>query len=307
MSKTIAICAGHGGSDSGARGIGGVLEKDLNLRVTLRLRDLLQAAGHKVIMARTTDVNAQEARFAQNIIGKCDISVAVHFNAWTDNTAHGHEIGHNRLHNIHESQRLCRFMKAQVLKRHQGLRDRGGKAYNFAMSNTRTVNAYCEGLFITGTRDQPFFNPESQLMVFAEAYFAGIQEYFGLPVTLPANPVPTPARTIGDALEILKKLAGLPNTAPSNSSMGDVLDILKELAGIGSGTNPASVALKDGDIVEIIGEYASSATATTAPNTKGKGLTRRILRTHIGTNFPFQVGDNTGTLGFFKATSLRKV
>jgi hypothetical protein len=37
-----------------------------------------------------------------------------------------------------------------------------------------------EGLFITGTKDHQYFNPESQLMLFAEAYFAGIQEYFGL-------------------------------------------------------------------------------------------------------------------------------
>jgi N-acetylmuramoyl-L-alanine amidase len=199
MSKTIAICAGHGGNDSGAVGIGGVKEKDLNLKVALRLRELLQSAGHKVIMARTTDVNAGEAQFAKDIVGKCDISIAVHFNAWSDNTAHGHEIGHNRVHNIAASQKLCNLMKAQVLKRHQGLRDRGGKPYNFAMCNTSTVNAYCEGLFITGSKDQEYFNPESQLMKFAEAYFAGIQEYFGLSATVPATPTapvtpaPTPA------------------------------------------------------------------------------------------------------------------
>ena len=98
-------------------------------------------------------------------------------------------IGHNRVHNIAASQKLCNLMKAQVLKRHSGLRDRGGKPYNFAMCNTATINAYCEGLFITGQRDQEFFNPESQLMKFAEAYFAGIQEYFGLSATVPTTPV----------------------------------------------------------------------------------------------------------------------
>lgn len=53
---TIILDAGHGGEDSGAVGIDGVLEKDLNLSLTLRLRDLLTFEGWKVILTRSSDV-----------------------------------------------------------------------------------------------------------------------------------------------------------------------------------------------------------------------------------------------------------
>ncbi|MGM9647812.1 MAG: N-acetylmuramoyl-L-alanine amidase [Eubacteriales bacterium] len=51
----IILDAGHGGEDSGAVGVDGVLEKDLNLSVTLRLRDLLIFEGWQVILTREDD------------------------------------------------------------------------------------------------------------------------------------------------------------------------------------------------------------------------------------------------------------
>ena len=52
---TVILDAGHGGEDGGAVGVNRVLEKDLNLAVTLRLADLLRAAGVPVILTRTED------------------------------------------------------------------------------------------------------------------------------------------------------------------------------------------------------------------------------------------------------------
>ena len=53
--KVIAIDAGHGGPDGGAVSDSGVVEKDVNLAVTLYLRDYLQQAGALVVMTRETD------------------------------------------------------------------------------------------------------------------------------------------------------------------------------------------------------------------------------------------------------------
>lgn len=52
---TIILDAGHGGEDSGAVGVDGVLEKDLNLSLTMRLRDLLVFEGWNVILTRADD------------------------------------------------------------------------------------------------------------------------------------------------------------------------------------------------------------------------------------------------------------
>ena len=53
---TIVIDPGHGGFDRG--GIPGqrVLEKNMNLDVALRLKPILEKAGYKVIMTRSTDI-----------------------------------------------------------------------------------------------------------------------------------------------------------------------------------------------------------------------------------------------------------
>ncbi|MBP3666342.1 MAG: N-acetylmuramoyl-L-alanine amidase [Clostridia bacterium] len=52
----VVIDAGHGGEDGGASSAVGLLEKDLNLSVSLALRDLFEAAGIPVVMTRTEDM-----------------------------------------------------------------------------------------------------------------------------------------------------------------------------------------------------------------------------------------------------------
>lgn len=53
---TVILDAGHGGEDGGATGIDGASEKELNLAVTLKLRDLLSACGYRVLLTRDTDI-----------------------------------------------------------------------------------------------------------------------------------------------------------------------------------------------------------------------------------------------------------
>ena len=53
---TIVLDAGHGGEDGGASSASGVLEKDINLAITMTLRDLFVANGVRVILTRSEDV-----------------------------------------------------------------------------------------------------------------------------------------------------------------------------------------------------------------------------------------------------------
>lgn len=54
--KTIVLDAGHGGEDGGAVSASGLVEKEVNLRLTLLIRDLLVANGTEVILTRDNDV-----------------------------------------------------------------------------------------------------------------------------------------------------------------------------------------------------------------------------------------------------------
>lgn len=55
LSETYVLDAGHGGRDGGAVSVEGIPEKDLNLAITMVLRDFLLFCGADVIMTREND------------------------------------------------------------------------------------------------------------------------------------------------------------------------------------------------------------------------------------------------------------
>ncbi len=54
--SAVIMDPGHGGEDGGAVGAEGTVEKDLNLSIALKLRDLLELQGFTVYMTREEDV-----------------------------------------------------------------------------------------------------------------------------------------------------------------------------------------------------------------------------------------------------------
>lgn len=58
--KTVIIDPGHGGADGGAVSADGTVEKGINLDISLKLRDFLEAYGYRVIMTRDTDISIHD-------------------------------------------------------------------------------------------------------------------------------------------------------------------------------------------------------------------------------------------------------
>ncbi len=89
----IVIDPGHGGRDPGAVGKKGTREKDLNLGVCLRLKQMLEKElGIKVLMTRSDDrfvSLADRTQFAND--NKADLFVSLHTNASTSRAARGLE------------------------------------------------------------------------------------------------------------------------------------------------------------------------------------------------------------------------
>lgn len=77
--------------------------------------------------------------------------------------------------------------------------------------------------------------------------------------------------------------------------------------GVGKSTPvaPAAPVLRKGDKVKIVGT-GNGNSAGTANTAYGIGWTRVILRIWEGRAYPYQVGDGTGTTGFYKASALEK-
>ncbi|MEZ5276611.1 MAG: N-acetylmuramoyl-L-alanine amidase [Opitutaceae bacterium] len=84
--RTIAVDAGHGGTDSGTKNAAlGLQEKDLTLDVARRLEAALRHRGFAVIMTRTDDSYVPLKERPQRANG-ADLFLSIHFNA-TGNAA----------------------------------------------------------------------------------------------------------------------------------------------------------------------------------------------------------------------------
>jgi N-acetylmuramoyl-L-alanine amidase len=80
--KTIVIDPGHGGSDSGAIGPNGIMEKDINLAIAKQLTGLLsRKPGLNVILTRTEDIfiSLQERTAIANR-NSADLFISIHAN-----------------------------------------------------------------------------------------------------------------------------------------------------------------------------------------------------------------------------------
>lgn len=102
---TIVLDPGHGGADGGAVGIGGVLEKDLNLDIALMLRDMLVFKGYNVVMTRVDDSmyydeNSSLSKKAQDTFRRVDITkqyencifVSIHMNKFASERYSGLQV-----------------------------------------------------------------------------------------------------------------------------------------------------------------------------------------------------------------------
>jgi N-acetylmuramoyl-L-alanine amidase len=93
---TIMIDPGHGGRDPGAHGQRGTEEKDITLKVGLKLRDLLRKDPNvRVLMTRERDVFVDledRARFANS--NEADLFLSIHVNSHPQRSVRGIEIYH---------------------------------------------------------------------------------------------------------------------------------------------------------------------------------------------------------------------
>lgn len=103
-SPLILVDAGHGGSDPGMIGVGGLEEKGINLSISLLLRDTLEKSGYSVIMTREEDKGLYDSsaanKKAQDMQRRIAmirehmpvLSVSIHQNSYHDAGVHGPQV-----------------------------------------------------------------------------------------------------------------------------------------------------------------------------------------------------------------------
>lgn len=104
--ETVVIDAGHGGEDGGAVGIGDVLEKDLNLKISRKLKCIMMLLGVDAVMTRDDDVSlsgnedklrerkVSDMRARVNTVNNISSAtlVSIHQNSFGDSSCSGAQV-----------------------------------------------------------------------------------------------------------------------------------------------------------------------------------------------------------------------
>ncbi|ELC8454266.1 MAG: N-acetylmuramoyl-L-alanine amidase CwlD [Clostridium perfringens] len=104
--KVIVIDPGHGGIDGGAKSENGVIEKDINLSISLKTKAALESKGYKVIMTRSEDVGlyTEGKKVREKKIedlgnrvkikkeNKCDAFISIHQNMFPQKNCKGAQV-----------------------------------------------------------------------------------------------------------------------------------------------------------------------------------------------------------------------
>jgi len=171
----IGVDAGHGGTNKGAFGISGIMEKDMTLLVAKELQQALEAEGATVIMTRTKDTTYDNHdRYTFFKEKNPDLLVSIHLNSSADpirikgvSTYYKH-IGYRS---------FTQSILTQMLD--MGLGEFGNVGnFNFILNGfTEFPNVLVETLFISHPEDETNILNADYRKQMAEKIVAGIKDW----------------------------------------------------------------------------------------------------------------------------------
>lgn len=175
-SRVMIIDAGHGGSDPGAIA-NGLVEKEVNLDVALRVEKLLKAKGITVLMIRTTDVfYSLDYRAEYGVKNGADAFVSIHANAYTAETSGSETFFSASVAN--DSKQLATFIQNRLYKT-MDHKNRGVKEAPYRVLAANPLAAALVELgFLTNTEDATKLATSTYREKSAVAIADGIEEYY---------------------------------------------------------------------------------------------------------------------------------
>lgn len=189
----VILDAGHGGIDSGCVSINGAEEKDINLSIMLKLRQMLNCAGFDTVVTRDTDksihdigitgLGKQKKSDMENrlkIINSTEnaVFVSIHQNQFTDSKYYGAQMFYPE--GSADSERLASILQRSFASRLQPENEReikpvGDEIYLLHFAKCPAVMAECG--FLSNQAEADKLESEEYQSQVAFAIFAGICEY----------------------------------------------------------------------------------------------------------------------------------
>lgn len=149
---TIAVDAGHGGTNNGAVGATGTYEKEITLAVSLKLQKALEKEGAKVIMTRNREMfvdNKERILFYRDSVP--DLLLSIHLNSSLDPFSVG---GTSTYYRYIGFKPLSLLIYNRLLE--LGLKEYGNTgSFNFMLNSpTEYPNALIETLFLSNLEEE---------------------------------------------------------------------------------------------------------------------------------------------------------
>lgn len=184
--KKITLDAGHGGSDPGAIGASGTREKDVTLKITEKVQELLKKKGAKVSMTRTgdKDVYGPNASDVQELQARVDVAedndadafISIHINSSTNKNVGGFSSYYYP--KTSNDARLAQAVQDRLVKNF-GLDDLGIRKANFYVNKRCTMpSTLLELAFISNPKEEKLMKSNWYINKLAKSIADGIEDYF---------------------------------------------------------------------------------------------------------------------------------
>lgn len=193
--KTIVLDAGHGGIDPGALTKDkDTTEKDVNLAITLKIRELLEASGALVILTREDDSSLyQEAsnktirqKYNENLKNRkkiieesdADMFVSIHLNAFEQSKYYGAQTFYPE--GKEESVQLSKYIQEELKRVIDKTNNREIKPRDdiYLLKENKIPSVLIECGFLSNEKEAKLLVNEKYQEKIAWSIYVGIQKYF---------------------------------------------------------------------------------------------------------------------------------
>ncbi|MGL5193812.1 MAG: N-acetylmuramoyl-L-alanine amidase family protein, partial [Chroococcales cyanobacterium] len=172
----VVIDAGHGGSDPGAVGIGGLQEKDVVIDISHQVSEILEREGITAIMTRQDDRTidlAPRVQLANRV--NANLFVSIHANAVNGRRP---EVNGLETYYYASGRNLAQAIQNSMLQDFPSMPNRGVKQARFyVLRHTSMPAVLVEVGFVTGRDDAQILSDAAQRTRMAEAVARGIINY----------------------------------------------------------------------------------------------------------------------------------